>query len=225
MVKLASDKLWNNTTVPFKTRWTSYRLDNPIIIEPFTPMNEIIAKLEKAKNQKFTFWQTVDMKHFYQKFRKTDRNISSKRKSCLGWSVEYMIEGEYTRFVDVNKIKNDRFAIPKNAVYIHELFPVIQSLKLEKEVTKDELSTKLNFQIQTFNAQIFAWKINTNLKSFYWGQKNVSLEVIRKSIKRTYSFLSDFEKKLENLQTISSNEVQELYADPNKSIKGWVNKK
>lgn len=54
MVKIASPELRNKTHVPFTTRWTSVGIDTPIIVEPFTPMNEIIPKLVEAKNQEFT---------------------------------------------------------------------------------------------------------------------------------------------------------------------------
>lgn len=75
MVKIASPELRNKTHVPFTTRWTSVGIDTPIIVEPFTPMNEIIPKLVEAKNQEFTPWQVVDMKHYYHKFKETDNDV------------------------------------------------------------------------------------------------------------------------------------------------------
>ena len=155
MIKIASDKL-NKTNVPFKTKWTCLGLENPLYIEPFTPMSEIVAKLEKITKKTYRSQQISNLKVFYQKFEKIDKNSVSKRRTCLGWHVEYLINDNYVWLVNVKEIKDENFLRSKNFVCIHELYPLIQPVKLIKEITHDEMALELNHKIQTPNIKAFA---------------------------------------------------------------------
>ena len=74
MPKITLNKNRDKTNVFLNSRWKHLQIENPIYIKPFTPMSELLTKLETALNTEYSLRQIVELKSFFQKFEKNEQN-------------------------------------------------------------------------------------------------------------------------------------------------------
>lgn len=124
----------------------------------------------------------------------------------------------------IKEEKLNHLYLPKNAIYTHEFYPLIPPITFARATPRHEVAKKLNLQIQLFDTTIFSWSISSNVNlnlKYPHKSKTVHWKKVLESIKKNIQFLlSNFEKKIDTLQEISSSEVQEL-TNSKTGIKGW----
>lgn len=203
----------DKTKVHLKSCWKHIDAQTAVFIEPYTPMSQIIEKLEKTINIKYTPLQTWELKQYYQK------TGTIKRKTTMGWWIEYLINGKY---VPLNELHQEDYSLPTSYTFIHQSFPLIKPVQLNKIKTVSQIAAELNAKIESFK-----------LDSFLRTKKN-ELETISKITDRHYQLWkgTDYAKKLfvflENLglgrhKKITPDHIIKLFINQNESkpIFGW----
>lgn len=211
----------NKTNVFLKTRWTRFGIAEPILIEPFTPMKELIAILENAANTKYNNRQIIELKQYYQKYKEKEGNLISKRKSCQGWYVEYLKNGSYKRVLTFGDISClNTYILSKGHFLTNEFSPVIEIFKLPGEMTCEQVANELNQNIKNPNMKGL---FNLVLKTL--NKNNNSEKNLSKLIDSIQNILKQLKERSKEIQAITPEEVLEINSYPGKSIKGWYIKR
>ena len=203
----------NQTRVLLKTRWSHSQSNEPIYIEPYTPMNEIIEQLEIAVNDTYTDRQIIDFKQYYQRIDPTDGYALPKKKRCMGWLVEYWINNEYVSSATTESMLNDENL---KQIWTHKLSPVISTLTLSEKKPVQEITDNLNKLLHNPNDQLFD-HYKQEFREQYKDNKDWGGEGPRGAKKNFIQSLKRLAKAVEDLNNYSEinlHEVQKLMENP-----------